>query len=133
MPAFDADTEPIYVFELEDLYLFKFYFDRRDIFSELQEYYTDEDYRFEVPKAAFSEVQELPESNYYEPVTVDDPAGFAVVKEQYTEHAEILRNAVMHWTREGHHFFVMQDPLSVDQAVEQGATRLENTDFVLGI
>ena len=60
---------------------------------------------------------------------VEDVGAFSVVKEQYSKHADILRNSVMHWTRDGYHFFVMQDPI----AVEQGATRLENTDLVLGL
>lgn len=133
MPEFDVDKEPIYVFELDDTYLFKYYFERTDIFDTLREYYEDEEYRFEIPAEEFPEVQDLLENNYYKPIFVDDVENFAVVKEQYTEHADILRNAVMHWTREGYHFFIMQDPVAVDQAVEQGATRLEEIDLVLGI
>lgn len=133
MPEFDVEKEPIYVFQIEGTYLFKHYFERTDIFEELREYYEDGEYRFEVPTDEFPAVQDFLESNYYKPIFVDDPAAFAVVKEQYTEHADILRNAVMHWTRDGYHFFIMQDPLAVDQAIEQGATRLEETDLVLGI
>lgn len=133
MPEFDVDAEPIYVFEIDDTYLFKYYFERQDVFSDLSEYYDDEAYRFEVPTADFDTVQDLLEDHYYDPTIVEDVEAFSVVKEQYTKHADILRNSVMHWTRDGYHFFVMQDPLAVDQAVEHGATRLENTDLVLGL
>ena len=133
MPEFDVDVEPIYVFEIDGTYLFKYFFERKDIFSELSEHYDDEKYRFEVSTADFDTIRDLLEDNYYEPTIVEDVEAFSVVKEQYTKQADILRNSVMHWTRDGYHFFVMQDPLAVDQAVEQGATRLEDIELVLGI
>jgi len=102
-------------------------------FSELQEYYNDDEYRFEVPEDDFPWVLELLEENHYKPIPVKDIEEFAVVKEQYTEHADILRNSVMHWTRDEHNFFVMQSPQAVEEAVEQGATRIEDTDLVLGL
>lgn len=133
MTSSGRDKEPIYVFELDDTYLFKHYFERTDIFSELQEYYNNDEYRFEVPVDEFSEVQDFLESNHYRPVVVDDLEEFSVVKEAYTEHADILRNSVMHWTRREYNFFIMKDPETVEQALEHGATRLEDTDLVLGI
>lgn len=133
MPEFDVDAEPIYVFEIDDTYLFKYYFERQDVFSELSEYYDDAAYRFEVPTADFENIRDLLEDNYYEPTIVEDIEAFSVVIEQYSKHADILRNSVIHWTRDGYYFCVIQDPLAVDQAVEQGATRLEDTDLVLGL
>lgn len=56
-----------------------------------------------------------------------------MVKDQYTEHKDILRNSVIHWGRDGYNFFVMQTPQAVERAVEQGATRIEETDLVLGL
>lgn len=128
-----SDREPIYVFKVDDSYLFSHYFARRDIFSELQEYYGDDEHRFEVPEDDFPWVLELLEDNHYRPIRVEDIEEFAVVKEQYTEHANILRNSVMHWSRDGYNFFVMQSPQAVEEAVEKGATRIEDTDLVLGL
>ena len=128
-----SEREPIYVFNVEESYLFTHYFARTDIFSELQEYYNDEEYRFEVPEDDFPWVLELLEENHYEPIRVDDIEEFAVVKEQYTPHSDILRNSVMHWSRDGYNFFVMQSPRAVEEAVEQGATRIEETELVLGL
>ena len=128
-----SDREPIYVFNIDESYLFSHYFARTDIFSELQVYYNDEEYRFEVPEDDFPKVLELLEENHYNPIRVDDIAEFAVVKEQYTEHADILRNSVLHWSQDGYNFFVMQSPETVEQAVRQGANRLEDTDLVLGL
>lgn len=128
-----SEREPVYVFNIDESYLFTHYFVRRDIFSELQEYYNDAEYRFEVPEDDFPWVLELLEANQYRPTRVEDIEAFAVVKEQYTEHADILRNSVMHWNRDGYNFFIMQSPHAVEEAIEQGATRIEETDLVLGL
>jgi len=128
-----SDREPIYVFNIDESYLFTHYFARTDIFSELQFYYNDEEYRFEIPEDDFPRVLELLEENHYKPIRVEDIAEFAVVKEQSSEYADILRNSVLHWSRDGYNFFVMQSPETVEQAVQQGASRLEDTDLVLGL
>lgn len=128
-----SEREPIYVFYVDESYMFTHYFARTDIFSELQEYYNDAEYRFEVPEDDFPWVLELLEKNHFNPIRVDDIEEFAVVKDQYTEHTDILRNSVMHWSRDGYDFFVMQSPRAVKEAVEQGATRLTDTDMELGL
>lgn len=133
MPEFEVDREPIHVFQIDDSYLFKHYFARNDLFSELGDFYNRDKYRFEVPDKEFSEVQELLEKNYFDLQIVDEPEEFCVVKEEYTDHSEILRNSVLTWNRDGYNFFLMKDPIAVDQATEQGATHIEATDLVLGI
>ena len=133
MEASDTERELIYVFEIDGEHLFSHYFHRSDIFSELSEYYNNDEYRFEVPVDDFPRVLELLEQNHYKPIPVEEIEEFAVVKDQYTEHKDILRNSVIHWSRDGYNFFVMQTPQAVERAVEQGATRLEETDLVLGL
>ncbi|EMA48591.1 hypothetical protein C450_19276 [Halococcus salifodinae DSM 8989] len=51
-----------------------------------------------------------------------------MVKEKYTDHADILPNSVYHTSRGSNTVFVMQDRLSAEQAVEQGATPLADSD-----
>lgn len=133
MTRVHVESERINVFPIDDRYLFKHYFERTDLFEAISEYYHGDEYRFEVPESAFADVQERLADEYYDLVVIDDPTPFCVVKEQYTPHAEILRNAVIHWDRREHLFFVMTDERAVKMAVEQGATRLDATDFVLGI
>lgn len=129
----ERSNDSIYVFEIDGEYLFSYYFDRSDIFAELQGHYNADKYRFEIPEDDFPRVEELLEENHYQPIRVDDIERFAVVKEQYTEHKNILRNSVIHWSRDGYKFFVMESPRAVEQAVEQGATRLGETELVLGL
>ena len=133
MPSVSADREPIYLFEVDDHYYFAHFFDRTDVFEHLSEYYHDDEYRFEVPTSEFDAVSDYLGDQWFEPVIVDDIASFCVVKEQYTNHAEILKRSVMHWSRRGYNFFVMKDPVAVDRAVELGATRIEDTDLVGGL
>lgn len=133
MPALDVDREQIYVFPVGDEYLFSHYFDRTDVFDALKEYYDGDAYRFEVPDAEFDGVRRFLEDEYFEPVVADDLEAFCVVKEQYTEHAEILRHSVANWERDGQLFFLMKDAHSVRLAEERGATRIEETNYVVGL
>jgi hypothetical protein len=133
MSTFDVDPERITVFRIDDEYLFSHYFEREDVFDSLREYYNEDEYRFEIPAEDFDTVSAQLEDEYYDPVVVEDLEPYCVVKEQYTEHAEILKQSVLNWERRGHLFFLMKDELAVQDAVERGATPIEETDLVLGI
>lgn len=133
MSRIDGGAERINVFRLDDEYLFAYFFDRSDLFETFQAYYNDDAYRFEVPATEFDVVRERITDTGFDPVVVDDPEEYCVVTEQYAKHADILRDAVIHWKRRGHRFFVLSDERAVEQALERGAVRIDQTDFVLGI
>lgn len=133
MPDFDVKPESILVFHVGDEYLFSHFFDRTDVFEALSDYYNEDAYRFEVPDDDFDDVRDLLAEEYFELVVVDDLEPYCVVKETYTKHADILRNSVANWERDGHLFFLMKDDLSVLEAEEQGATRITETEFVVGL
>jgi hypothetical protein len=133
MPAFDVDITEINAFEVEDadLYIFSQYFDLEEVFDELREWYDSEQYRFEVPADEMDQIESFLDEYFYELTRVapDDIEPFCVVKEKYTDHADTLRNSVYHTSRASNTVFVMQDRLSAEQAVEQGATRLADADI----
>lgn len=133
MADFGVDPERITVFRLDDRYLFSHYFEREDIFDALEEYYSHERYRFEVPADELDEVRDRLEDEYYELRVVEDPEPYCVVTGKYEPHTDVLRNPVEHWERRGHRFFVLPDHLAVREAVERGATPVAETDMVLGI
>ena len=133
MARFDVEAERINVFRIDDEYLFAHFFDRTDLFEAFRDYYNDEEYRFEIPAEEFDDVRERLAGEYFDPVVIEDPEPYCVVKEKYTKHADVLRNSVIHWERRGHLFFVMKDDLAVKEALEGGAERLDETEFVLGI
>lgn len=70
---------------------------------------------------------------YYEPTVVTDFEPYCVVVEKYDEHAAILKQSVLTWERQGKRFFLMKDDLAVKQAIEYGATRITDTDLVVGL
>lgn len=133
MPTFDADTTEINAFEVEgaDLYIFSQYFDHEEIFSELREYYDSEHYRFEVPTDEIDDVEAFLGEHFYDLQRVAPAAiePYCVVKPKYTDYADILRNSVYHTSRDDQNVFVMQDRLSAEQAVEQGAMPLADADI----
>lgn len=133
MATFDVDPERILVFNLGDEYIFKHYFQRRDLFEALQEYYNGDTYRFEVPADELAAIREELAEEYYELELIENLEPYCVVKDQYTDHAAILRESVANWTRDGYHFFLMKNELAVKTALEHGATRISETDLVVGV
>ncbi len=133
MPTFDADTTEINAFKVKDadLYIFSQYFDQEEVFDELREWYDSEQYRFEVPADEIDRIESFLDENFYDlnRVPPDAIEPFCVVKEKYTDHADILRNSVYHTSRGRNTIFVMQDELSAERALEQGATRLADSDI----
>ena len=132
MPTFDVDSTRINAFEVEDagLYIFSQYFDEDEIFDELREWYNGEKYRFEVPAEEIDQVEAFLKEYFYDLQQIEPTAiePFCVVKEKYTDHADILRNSVYHTSQAGSIVFVMQNELSAERALEQGATRLADSD-----
>jgi hypothetical protein len=133
MPHFDVEPEQLVVFEVGDEYLFSQYFEQTDLFEDLSEYYNDTEYRFEVPDEEFETVRERLEDAYYEPVVVTDLDPYCVVIDKYDEHADILKQSVATWDRQGKRFFLMKDDLAVQEAVERGAEHISDTDLVVGL
>ena len=130
MPSFDVDREQVNLFRVEDRYLFKQYFDQDKVFTALRDYYNQDDYRFEVPPDVVEEVKQVLRGHMFEPVVVDAPAQFCVVYPKYTDHPDVLfKTAVLQRSKRDKHLFLLKDQLSVEQAVNNGATRLADTDL----
>lgn len=127
MPTFDIEKENITAFDLGDTYIFKTYFDEDPIFNQLQKYYNEDKYRFEVPGSNLKTVEQLLDEYYYKLQATDDFEDYCVVAEKGTDSSDILRNSVIRKQRAQHEIFVMKDELSVKQAVEQGAERIEKS------
>ena len=128
-----TNNKTITTFCLGDTYLFSHYFDREDLFVELCEYYDDDEYVFEIPAEEFKHVKELLMQNHYNVITVEDIQAYCVVIDQYEEHADILQDSVLSWKRRGHRFFLMDTEIAVNKAVNQGATRISETEFAIGL
>lgn len=132
MPAFEVDTEQINVFEVNDTYLFKHYFDNDDLFDQLRQYYNPDAYRFELPdRETLQQIDDTLADYFLTTNLVDDIEPYCVAMDRGEDYSDIFRNAVVQFDQGRHTVFLMKDQLSVDQAVEQGATTLAAADVEL--
>jgi hypothetical protein len=130
MPTFAVESRPLTVFALDKAYVFKHYFDQQELFAALEPYYDESAYCFEVPEEAFAEVETQLEEFFYAPEVVADPAPYCVVYPRWDERPTVLNKAaVCADPVRDHVVFLMKDQLSVEQAVHQGATPLDETEL----
>jgi hypothetical protein len=129
MPTEPAvDHERVYVFVVAETYTFKHFFDGEAVFDRLKEYYNNQQYRFEVPEADFDSLAEFLADHGYDLEVVEQFDEFVVVVEKYTAHPEnIFKESVMQRGDREHNYFLMTDPVAVEQATMAGATRLVET------
>lgn len=128
-----TDSERVNAFLIDETHLFSHYFERNDLYELVSEYYSHDDYRFEVPADAFESVRDDLAEAGIDLVPIEDLESFAVVTEKYDKHADILRQSVVNWERRGHRFFLLPDQFAVERALELGADRVEDSPFVLGV
>ena len=125
-----ASHERVNVFVIDEVYLFKHYFDGEEVFDRLKRYYNNQQYRFEVPAGAFEDLQEFLAEHGYGLVVIDPLEEFAVVVRKYTAHPEgIFKQSVIHRSVDGHNCFLLTDRDAVQQAVAEEASRLAKTEF----
>jgi hypothetical protein len=123
-----ASHEQVNVFEVDELYLFKHYFDGEDVFDRLKPYYNNQQYRFEVPPDEFEDLRAFLAEHGYGLVVVDVLPEFVVVVKKYTDHPEnIFKASVIQRSVDGYNCFLLTDRDAVDRAVDAGATRLPET------
>ena len=94
MPTFDIETEEITAFDLGDTYIFKTYFDEDPVYNQLQKYYNQDKYRFEVPERELEEVEQLLDEYYYELEVTDDFGSIASSRRRngFKRYPQKLRN-----------------------------------------
>lgn len=129
MPTFDVDQEEITAFEFAQTYLFKQYFDKDDLFQQLEPYYDSDNYRFEVPEGDLPEVRQTLDNYFYNLVIADQPEQYCVVQKKKVDSSDLLRNSVANQRRGDYEIYLMKDEISVQQAIENGASLPEKSDF----
>ena len=129
MPTFDVEQEEITAFESGQTYLFKQYFDKDDLFQQLQEHYNSDKYRFEVPGGKISKVRQILDSFFYELKIADELMDYCVVQDKQVNSSDILRNSVANQRQGNYEIYLMKDKMSVGQAIEKGATQLQKADL----
>jgi hypothetical protein len=125
-----ADHEQVNVFEVDEIYLLKHYFDSEEVFNRLKKYYNNQQYRFEVPPSEYEDLRQFLEEHGYGLVVIEELNPFMVVVEKYTAHPEnIFKASVIQRAVDGYNCFLLTDQEAVEQAVQNGAIRYTETDL----
>ena len=125
-----AGHEQVNVFEVDESYLFKHYFDSEEVFDRLKRYYNNRQYRFEVPPDEFENLRSFLEEYNYGLVVINVIEPFIVVVKKYTAHPDnIFKSSVIQRTVNGYNCFLLTDQAAVKEAVQNGAVRLTETDL----
>jgi hypothetical protein len=125
-----ASQEQVNVFEVDEMYLFKHYFESDEVFDRLKRYYNNQQYRFEVPPGEFEDLRSFLSNHDYGAVVVDVLEPFVVVVKKYTSHPDdIFKQCVIQRTVDGYNCFLLTDQTAVKETVQNGATRLTEADL----
>ncbi|NTV27410.1 MAG: hypothetical protein HGA93_01845 [Methanothrix sp.] len=114
-------------FKLGKLWVFKQFFDNRELFNALLDYYNKDLYRFEFkPIGARNNALKLLERNGFDYDLVEDLKGYMVLLPKSAKYAQILKNSVAFKETANERMFLMKDLAAVEEAVSLGAKIVED-------
>ncbi len=125
MPFFDiTEKHPrINIFKISGAYYFKYFFDDRELFRELEPYYEKQRYRFKMPTSGErNKMMKLLDRKGYDPTIIEDPAPYTVWISRSQKYGELLKNSVDNYPLRDKIVLVMKDMVWVEQAIAMGAT-----------
>jgi len=110
------------VFKLGKLWLFKYFFDNRELFEALLDHYNKDLYRFEFKSTgARNNALKLLERNNFDYDLVENLQGYVVKLPKFAKYAQILKNSVATKETATERLFLMKDLAGVEDAVSLGA------------
>jgi len=116
--------EKINIFKIGRLWCFKHFFDDKELFRELYEYYNQDKYRFELPTVGErNKIMKYLERKGFELVLIEDPSEYTVTLEVFKKYAPILRNSIDNDVKGNLRIFVMTDMAAVEEAIVAGAKK----------
>lgn len=127
MPEFNVKRKRnrINIFKIGKIYVFKHFFDDKEIFKGLVDFYISESYRFEMKNAgARNKVMKfLDMKGGFDVYLIEDPADFMVKIGKDKKYAGILRNSVDFRETKDARIFIMKDMAAVEEAISLGAEK----------
>jgi hypothetical protein len=126
--AFDVvpRRKHITVFKVGKLWLFKQFFDNKEIFMALLDHYNKDLYRFEFKStAARNNALKILERNGFDYDLVEDLKSYVVKLSKFAKYSQILRNSVAIKETATERIFLMKDLAAVEEAVGLGAKIVE--------
>jgi hypothetical protein len=114
------------MFKLRGHFVFRHYFDDKEIFRALADHYDRNQYRFEFKTPVErNKAQKLLERKGFDVALVEDLKGYVVKLNRYSKYAHVLKNSVAHIETPEWRVFLMKDLAAVEEAVKQGAKVVE--------
>ena len=121
-----AKRKRLNVFKLSKLWAFKQFFDNKELFKALLDYYNKDQYRFEFKSTgARNNALKLLERNGFDYDLVEDLTGYMVQLPKSAKYAQILKNSVAFKETANERIFLMKDLAAVEEAVGMGAKIVE--------
>jgi len=107
---------------MDDAYLFKHYFEDRDLFEELQRHYDSLEYRFEVDEDEVEDVKRKLEDYGYDVNIVerDEIPDYTVVIDKYEKHSDLLKKSVDVIELGDEKALVVKDGVAREEALDRG-------------
>jgi hypothetical protein len=119
----------INVFNVGKHWLFKHFFDNRDLFEALLDHYNKDLYRFEFKSiGARNNALKLLERNGFDYDLVENLQGYVVKLPKFAKYAQILKNSVAFKETMTERLFLMKDLAAVEEAVGLGANKIVEGD-----
>lgn len=129
MPEFNVQTKRkrINVFKIGDFYMIKHFFDDKEIFKKMVDYYNPETYQFVMKneEAKNKAIEYLQMKAGFDIQIIEDPTDFMVKIGKDKKYGAILRNSIDYREMKDARIFVMKDMASVEEAVSLGAEKYE--------
>ena len=124
------DVEPkrkqITVFKVGKLWLFKYFFEDKDVFKALLDYYNKDQYRFELKSLGErNKVLKFLERNNFDYDLVENLNGYVVKLPKSAKYSPILKNSIAFNETATERIFLMKDLAAVEEAVSLGAKIVE--------
>ncbi len=112
----------ITLFKIGKLWVFKHFFDDKEVFKSLAEFYNEDKFRFEFK--SFGErnnaLKVLERKGFYYEL-VEDLRPFVVKLSRYIKYAPVLKNSIAYMETHDSRIFLMKDLASVEEAERLGA------------
>jgi hypothetical protein len=118
--------ERINVFKVGKLWLFKCFFEDKELFEALLDHYNKDLYRFEFKSTgARNNALKLLERNDFDYDLVENLQGYVVKLPKFAKYAQILKNSVATKETATERLFLMKDLAAVEEAMGLGAKIVE--------
>jgi hypothetical protein len=127
-PTFDIEPEKkkkFNFFKIGKIWCFKYFFDDKEIFNDLLEYYNREKYRFELGSVgARNKIIKYLEKKGFGPVLIEDTSAYTVKIDRFKKYGPILKNSIDYDEKGKDRIFIMKDSISLEYAIEAGAEKV---------